>query len=283
MLAWLFARSDRSRFLLRIDDLDRRACRPEVEESQMRDLQELGLEWDGPPVRQSDRGARHQEAIAALVSAGRTYLCYCTRREVQEAAQAPHGPWPEGAYPGTCRDLDAAARAAREASGRRPALRLRAGGAVAAVHDRLHGRFEGPVDDFVIRRNDGTPAYNLAVVIDDADAGVDEVVRGADLLETTPRQVHLARLLGLPVPVYAHVPLVLGADGRRLAKRHGGASVADRAGVGGSADDVRAVLAGSLGLARPGERVTMATVLRRFDPEALPHEPWALPSWNVIA
>src|SRR5207247_4974117 len=116
--------------------------------------------------------------------------------------------------------------------GRPPALRLRAGETRVAVIDRIHGEFDGVVDDLVLRRNDGTPAYNLAVVVDDADQGVEEVVRGDDLLPSTPRQVHLARILGLPVPAHAHVPLVLAPDGSRLAKRHGAVTLADRASRG---------------------------------------------------
>src|SRR5690606_8201973 len=131
-------------------------------------------------------------------------------------ARAAHGPLPEGAYPGTCRDLDPTALAERSASGRPPALRLRTAGETVSFTDRLHGVTEARLDDMVIRRNDGVPAYNLAVVVDDAAMGVTEVVRGDDLLVSTPRQVHLARLLGLAEPAHAHVPLVLGPDGERL-------------------------------------------------------------------
>src|SRR5205823_11580686 len=138
-----------------------------------------------------------------------------------EAPRAPHAP--PGAYPGTCRDREPSPDAGRPA-----ALRLRAGDLRVAVDDRLCGHFEGVVDDFVLRRGDGTPAYNLAVVVDDIDQGIDEVVRADDLLPSTPRQVHLATLLGLPVPAHAHVPLVLAPDGNRLAKRHGAVTLADR-------------------------------------------------------
>jgi glutamyl-tRNA synthetase len=164
----------------------------------------------------------------------------------------------------------------RIAAGRRPALRLRADGAVAAFEDRLHGRVEGAVDDLVLRRNDGVPAYNLVVVVDDAAQGVDEVVRGDDLLGSTQRQVHLAGLLAVPVPSYAHVPLVLGPDGARLAKRHGAVTLADRAARGESAADVLGFLATTLGLARAGEAVTPERLLGRFDPDALPREPLVL-------
>ncbi len=277
MVAWLFARADDSRFLLRIEDLDRGACRPEHEASQRADLHAIGLDWDEPVVRQSERFARYRAVIDRLVEQGVTYRCYCTRREVLEAASAPHEHQPEGAYPGTCRELSAAEEAAHVASGRPAALRVRADGVTETFDDVLHGGCEGTVDDFVIRRNDGTPAYNLAVVVDDAEAGVQQVVRGYDLLAGTPRQVALARWLGFAIPTYAHVPLVLGPDGERLAKRHGAVTLGDRLQNGDSAAGVRALLAASLGLAALGERVSAGDLVARFDPAALPREPWVLP------
>jgi glutamyl-tRNA synthetase len=179
----------------------------------------------------------------------------------------------EGLYPGTCRSLTAAQRAEWEAAGRRPALRLRADGERVEFEDRLLGRSSSAVDDFVVRRGDGAPAYNLAVVVDDAAQGVEEVVRGADLLDSTPRQLVLARLLGLAQPRHAHVPLVLGPDGSRLAKRHGSVTLADRRALGESDADVVGWLAASAGLAEPGERVTADTLVERFDPSRLAREP----------
>jgi glutamyl-tRNA synthetase len=259
-----------------MEDPDRASVRAEHYVGQLDDLRGLGLDWDGPVARQSERGDGYRAALATLEEADLTYPCYCTRREIQEAASAPHGdPAPEGAYPGTCRTLTAADRAEREAAGRRPALRLRADpGLVVSFVDRRHGRVSAAVDDVVLRRGDGTPAYNLAVVVDDAAQGVEEVVRGDDLLLSTPRQLHLASLLGLPAPAYAHVPLVVGPDGARLAKRHGAVTLGDRAALGESPDDVRSLLAASLGLARAGERVSMSMLLARFDPDALPRAPW---------
>ena len=157
----------------------------------------------------------------ALGRAGLLYPCFCTRAEIRAAVSAPHSSAEEGAYPGTCRGLTDVERAARIAAGRRPALRVRAAGEPVVFVDRLHGRVAASVDDFVVRRNDGAFAYNLAVVVDDAAQGIGEVVRGDDLLSSTGRQLRLAALLGLSAPAHAHVPLVLGPDGSRLAKRHG--------------------------------------------------------------
>jgi glutamyl-tRNA synthetase len=142
------------------------------------------------------------------------------------------------------------------------------------VHDRVHGDHTGLVDDFVVRRGDGVPAYNLAVVVDDAAQGIGEVVRGDDLLEGTPRQVWLARVLGLPVPAHAHVPLVLGPDGERLAKRHGAVSRSELEVSGWSAEKLVGTLGASLGLAAPGEETSAQTLLDRFDPDAVVPEPW---------
>lgn len=274
LVAWLFARAAGSRFLLRVEDLDRTASRPELERGQLADLAALGIDWDGPVVRQSERFGLYDAAIARLSAAGLVYPCYCTRREIREAAAAPHEHLPEGAYPGSCRGLTAAERAAREAAGRPPALRLQAAGAEVAFSDRIAGPFAGVVDDFVIRRNDGAPAYNLAVVVDDAAQGVEEVVRGDDLLATTPRQIHLARLLGLLVPAHAHVPLVLNERGERLAKRDGAVTLADQAALGRDASAVRSLLAWSLGLCERDEPVTPATLVARFDPDRVPRAPW---------
>jgi glutamyl-tRNA synthetase len=276
LLAWLFARSQGAPFHLRIDDLDRSRVRPGVAAAQLADLAALGLDWDGPVVRQSERLERYAAAIDRLDGAGLLYPCYCTRAEIREAASAPHGPTGEGSYPGTCRDLGAAQRAERERGGRPPALRLRAGGVVVEFCDRLLGARRDVVDDLVVRRNDGAPAYNLAVVLDDAAQEVGEVVRGADLLDTTARQLHLGALLHLPAVAHAHVPLVLGPDGARLAKRHGAVTLADRGAAGQSPLEVRARLAASVGLARPGERPALDDLLARFDPDALPREPSVL-------
>lgn len=283
LLSWCFARSGNphgsgGRFLVRVEDLTtdesgvERARRDE--HHQLRDLAAVGVDHDGAVEFQSDRRADHDAAIDGLVRLGLTYPCFCSRREIREAAQAPHGPGSEGAYPGTCRELTDAGRRERISSGARPALRLRAHAEPVSVQDRLRGTVLATVDDLVLRRSDGVAAYNLAVVVDDAAQGVDQVVRGDDLLETTPRQVLLQRLLGLPTPEYAHVPLVLGPDGSRLSKRDGAVTLADRMALGESPERVVGRLARSLGLAGAHESLEAAQVLDRFDPDGIPTEPW---------
>ena len=287
LVAWLAARSSGSRFLFRSEDMDQVACRPEYEESAVRDLAALGLTHDGDVVRQSERSDLYREAIERLIADDLTYPCYCTRREVlveaTESIAAPHGARPTGAYAGTCSTLDRVGRTEREAAGRTPSLRLRSGGAAVTFTDRLAGFYEGAVDDFVIRRADGTPAYNLAVVVDDADQGIGEVVRGDDLLETTPRQIHLARVLGLSVPAYVHVPLVFGPDGERLAKRHGAVTLEDQQSMGRTPADVLAVFAVSLGLAEGGERPTLDELVQRFDVPKLQRTVWVLPQELAVS
>lgn len=265
LVAWLRARSTGGRFLLRVEDLDRERSRPEHEASQLRDLEALGLDWDGDVVRQSERDDAYATAVERLQALGLVYPCWCTRAEIRAAADAPHVDAPEGAYPGTCTHLDAKARAAHEERGRPAALRVRAGAARQTARDAVLGELTATVDDFVVRRGDGTHAYNLAVVVDDAWQGVGEVVRGDDLAASAPRQAWLAGALGHQPPTYLHVPLVLGPGGRRLAKRDGAVTLAERLELGETADDVRAHLAASLGLCGPDERPSPAELVSRFE------------------
>ena len=273
LIAWCAARSVGGRFLMRVEDLTTGAAAV-AEAEQQQALAMLGITHDGAILRQSEGSDRHRAAIGRIVQEGSTYPCYCSRREIRDAATAPHGSGPEGAYPGTCRDLTPADRAKRERSGRRPALRLRAEGVTVHFRDRVVGPCSGVVDDLVLSRADGIASYNLAVVIDDAEQAVDQVVRGDDLLETTPRQVLLQGLLGLATPEYAHVPLVLGPDGARLSKRHGSVGLAEQLERGATADQVVGLLAWSLGLADPGESMSAPQVLERFDLDALPRGAW---------
>lgn len=265
VLAWLFARSTGRRFLMRVEDLDR--ARAGSEAAQLRDLAALGIDWDGDSVRQTDRSGLYDDAIQRLSASGLTYECFCTRREIQEAPSAPHAPL--GAYPGTCRELSRAERDQKRAS-RPAAIRLRAAVQSLTIQDGLRGTYRGVVDDFVLRRNDGVTAYNLAVVVDDAAQDIDQVVRGDDLLPSTPRQAYLGSLLDIPTPEYFHVPLVLNAAGARLAKRDGAVTLTDLAAAGMPADAVRELILASLGLAAP----SLVGALADFHPARLPLEPW---------
>lgn len=262
VLAWLFARSTGRRFLIRVEDLDDRTHN-DVALRQLADLAAIGVTWDAEPEWQSHHRQRYDAVIDGLAKRGLVYECHCSRKDILNAPRAPHAP--EGAYPGTCRDLKDSERTQRREAGRPPALRLRAEAAEYTVTDLIHGPYTGVVDDFVLRRGDGVPAYNLAVVVDDAHSGIDQVVRGDDLLTSSPRQAYLAGLLGHPEPVYAHVPLALNAEGKRLAKRDGAVTLSEL-GVPRAWE----LITGSLG----SNASTMAELLSRFDPARLPREPW---------
>jgi glutamyl-tRNA synthetase len=262
-LAWLFARSTGRRFLARVEDLDDRTF-PEIGARQVADLAAIGVTWDEPPEHQTAHEHRYHAVVDDLIARGLTFECFCSRKDILSAPRAPHAP--EGAYPGTCRDLSDADRSARRAAADRPpALRLRSDVTSYTVTDLLHGEYTGVVDDFVLRRFDGVPAYNLAVVVDDAAQCVDQVVRGDDLLSSSPRQAYLARLLGYPEPTYAHVPLALNTEGKRLAKRDGAVTLAEL-----GVEHALTLIASSLGYAA----TTLDGMLGEFEPAALPREPW---------
>jgi len=273
LLAWLFARSGGAKLLWRFEDLDG-AVREDYYDHQLRDFERIGLNWDGEIFRQSERLHLYRDAIEDLKRQGLTYRCWCTRREVREAAVAPHSHLPEGAYSGKCRQLTARETSENERSGRNPAIRIVSESQLIKIDDRQLGSFEGSVDDFVLCRGDLTPSYNLAAVIDDADMGVTEVVRGDDLLPTTPRQIYLFDLLGLEPPSYAHVPLVLTHSGDRLAKRDGAVTLDDRLALGESELDVLNYLLSSLELRNIGSLGELDQIARYFDPSALPTSPW---------
>jgi glutamyl-tRNA synthetase len=263
LLAWMFARSTERRFLLRVEDLDDRTFAG-VARRHVADLAALGLTWDEPPKYQTAHEDRYRAVIEELTERGLTFECFCSRRDILAAPRAPHAP--QGAYPGTCRELtDGQRAAARREAERPPALRLRSEVAEFTVLDVLHGEYTGVVDDFVLRRGDGVPAYNLAVVVDDSAQDVDQVVRGDDLLSSTPRQAYLGSLLGYPTPSYAHVPLVLNVDRKRLAKRDGAVTLAEL-----GVDRALALIAASLGFTA----TTVEGMLAEFDAARLPRTAW---------
>ncbi|MDR0593645.1 MAG: tRNA glutamyl-Q(34) synthetase GluQRS [Bifidobacteriaceae bacterium] len=275
VVAHLAARRDGLGFRLRLEDLDDR-CRPEFARRQLADLTALGLTWDGPVLRQSERPDVYDAAVAELAGRGLVYECYCSRRDILEAPRAPHHP--PGAYPGACRRLSAAERSRRRLT-KAPAVRLRAEVAQFGVVDRLAGPSLQPVDDFILRRADGLAAYNLAVVVDDAAQGVTQVTRGDDLLTSSGRQSYLASLLGLAPVSYLHLPLVYNAAGRRLSKRDSalaGPALFERL---GGPSGVLAAIARSIGLDAPGGpdiRAQMNALLERFDLAALEIGAWTV-------
>ena len=262
VVAWCTARASGLEFLVRVEDLLRIPQSDAIEETQLADLAVLGITSDLAVVRQSERSHLYEAALATLAERGITYECYCTRREIAAeiaaSVSAPHGRSlgrTSDHYPGTCARLSERERRQRQREGRPAALRVTGTTSEISGTDLVAGTFSATVDDFVVRRGDGIAAYNLAVVIDDAAQGVTQVVRGNDLLESTPRQMFLQSLLGLPTPAYAHVPLVVGSDGERLAKRHagtdGGVTLRELQSAGRYLGDVMAGLLMSTGWVGP--------------------------------
>jgi glutamyl-tRNA synthetase len=290
LLAWLHARASGASFVLRMEDLDRGRVREDARVAQPLDLYWMGLDWDeGPdvggefgPYVQSQRTARYQAALAQLASRGDVYECYCSRKEIAAAASAPHdGDEDEGpVYPGTCRDR----------SGGRPgvaaAIRFRTPDRPVTFVDEIYGcRTCWPqreIGDFVVRRRDGVAAYQLAVVVDDAAMRITDVVRGADLLASTARQILLYEALDLSPPRWTHVPLMLGEDGQRLAKRHGAPSLRELRELEVMPERVVGWLAATCGLVRMGAECTVRELIARFDTGILTVEPTvvAIPKWE---
>nr|WP_239479109.1 tRNA glutamyl-Q(34) synthetase GluQRS [Rothia sp. ZJ1223] len=277
LFAWLFARSTGRSFVMRVEDLDR--VQEGAAQRQLDDLASLGIDWDGEVIWQSERLEAHRDAVENLRERGVVYECFCTRKEIQQAASAPHAA--PGAYPGTCRHLTDSEREERRAV-RPPALRLAADIREFTVQDYYAGEYTGAVDDFVLVRNDGKPAYNLAAVVDDAFSTVDQVVRGDDLLSSAPRQAYLASLLGLTVPAYAHVPLALNVEGKRLAKRDGAVTLVQLRAAGISTDQVMHMISSSIPLrswcGQGGFHLprTASQMLEVFDPDAISLQPWVV-------
>lgn len=268
--------------LLRIENLDAHNSSSVNEVLQQRDLDLLGITYESLILRQSERFDIYSEVVADLRSRDLVYSCYCSRREIREAVSAPQGNYAHLAYPGTCRRLSTAERRDKERSGRSPALRLRTNGEHYTVRDRLAGDTVVDVDDFVLQRNDGVPSYNLAVVVDDESQGVEQIVRGDDLLSSTGRHLHLQDLLGYRTPEYAHVPLVLGGDGDRLAKRHGAVTVSDLSALGLDISDVLSVLGESIGCRVDTPR-TASDLLADFSWDRVPRDVWTIPAvWQTV-
>ena len=288
LLAWLSARQKGGRVILRIEDLDTARCPRRYGEQMCRDIQWLGLDWDegpvigGPsgPYEQSRRTALYQAALERLEAQGLVYPCFCTRAELH-AASAPHREDGQVVYPGTCRGLTAeqAAERARR-TGRAPALRLWVPEEEITFIDGHMGEYGEwlPEDcgDFLLRRSDGMFAYQLAVVVDDAAMGVTEVVRGADLLASTPRQLLLYRLLRLEAPAFYHFPLLLGSDGQRLSKRNADAGL-DTLGERYTASEILGKLAYLAGFNPSAEPRSGESLLADFAWEKVPRADIRIP------
>lgn len=284
LLAWLDARSRGGRFIMRMEDLDAGRVREEYYDTQLRDLRWLGLDWDegpdvgGPnaPYLQSERRELYRAALERLSAEGLLYECFCTRREILEAASAPHASDDEGPqYPGTCLRLRPSEIEERRDAGP-AALRFRTPHGPVGFRDLVQGDVsfdpEREVGDFVVRRKDGVAAYQLSVAVDDARMGVTHVVRGADLLPSTARQILLYRALGLDPPEWIHVPLLLAPDGERLAKRDDAPSVRELREGGKDPRRVVGWLAQSCGLVGTPEPVSPADLVDGFSLGLLPRE-----------
>jgi glutamyl-tRNA synthetase len=269
LLNWLWARKEGAKIVLRIEDIDSPRVKADATQQALDDLRWLGLDWDEGPFVQTERLALYEAALAKLGA----YPCVCTRKEVEAAASAPHGPEDDGPrYPGTCRGKFASADEARAKSGREPAWRFPVEPGEVVFTDLFAGekRFDvaKTTGDFVVAKASG-PAYQLAVVVDDAAMGITHVVRGDDLLPSTPRQILLYRKLGLEPPAFIHLPLVVGEDGKRLAKRHGDTRVSMYREAGVAPARLLALLARWSCLP---ERATAGEMVADFALEKVPHE-----------
>ncbi|WP_438445822.1 tRNA glutamyl-Q(34) synthetase GluQRS [Gorillibacterium sp. sgz5001074] len=284
LLAWLQVRAAGGSFILRMEDIDRPRSKPEYAARILEDLRWLGLDWEeGPdtggafePYVQSERTSLYLEALDKLRSSGRVYPCYCSRAELMAVASAPHGLASEGpVYAGTCRSLSPEERMEREAR-KTPSLRFAVPAESMDYLDLAAGRQHFPPGaggDFIVRRADGILAYQLAVVVDDAAMGITDVLRGWDLMDSTPRQIWLFRALGLVPPQYAHVPLLYGPDGERLSKRHGSVALSPMREAGVRPETVTGLLAYWSGLLDRPEPVKPSELIGGFNLSLVPRSP----------
>lgn len=284
LINWLLARRNGWKIILRIEDIDSPRIKRGADLQAIDDLRWLGIDWDQGPIYQSQRMDRYRAAIDRLIASGAAYPCVCTRKEIDRAASAPHASDGADVYPGTCRDRFSSIDQARRATGREPAIRFDTRGQTLDYEDVFSGHHHFDVErdlgDFVIAKADHTPAYQLAVVVDDAEMQVTDIVRADDLIDSTPRQILLYRALDLAdrIPRYMHLPLVIGPDGRRLAKRHGDTRIATYRQAGATPADMLQLLASWCGIpalessTRP---TTAADLIKTFDPAQIPHHPIA--------
>lgn len=277
LVNWMMARQGGWRILLRIEDIDGPRIKLGAAQQAIEDLRWLGIDFDEGPVYQSERLDLYAAAAARLLSAGNAYPCVCTRKEIELAASAPHAEDGAAVYPGRCRGRFRDMADAFAQSGRAPAIRFTVPDRTLTFTDRFAGeQATNPardLGDFVVAKSDGTPAYQLAVVVDDAAAGVTHIVRGDDLLGSTPRQILLYDALGMreAIPQYWHLPLIVGTDGRRLAKRHGDTRLSHYRQAGVTPQRMLALLARWCGVDATSE-IETRELLARFDIARLPRE-----------
>lgn len=293
LLSWLQIRSAGGQFILRIEDIDKPRSRPHYAEQALSDLRWLGLDWDegpdigGPfsPYVQSEREEQYEAALEQLLVKDKLYPCFCSRADLQAIASAPHGLSAEGpAYPGLCRHLTPSERVERAAS-KQPSLRFAMPDHPITYVDEAAGPqtfAPGAGSDFVVKRADGIISYQLAVVVDDAAMGITDVLRGYDLLDSTPRQLLLYEALSLTPPRFAHVPLLLGPDGNRLAKRHGAISLASIRERGLPPELVIGVLAYWSGLHDRPEPIAASELITSFDLHQVPKAPIVVDDSSLI-
>ena len=284
LLAWLAARSQGGQVLLRLEDIDPQRSRPDYAAALQEDLRWLGLDWDygpdtgGPcgPYVQSQRGRIYDAALTRLEQSGQSYPCFCTRKELRQLAAAPHMDDAGAAYPGTCRHLCEAQVQAMLGAGRKACVRLRCPDAPIRFTDTVMGPQKFLLSqcggDFALRRSDGVMAYQMAVAVDDALMGVTQVVRGRDILPSTPRQIALLELLGYGAPSYAHVPLLLDAEGERLAKRHNSLSLRCLREQGVDPRRITGLLGHLAGLTFSARSASPAELMPAFDWSRLPRQ-----------
>lgn len=254
---------------MRVEDLDGPRVKKGADQKMLDELAWLGLTWEAPAVYQSRRAENYRAALKKLIEAGMAYPCVCSRRDIQQAGGAPHAEDAADAYSGTCRGRFRCADEAA-ATGRPMAWRIRVTDEPIEVADRFAGtktyNLAATCGDFVIFKSDGLAAYQLAVTIDDADFGIDSIVRGDDLLESAARQIHLRRLLGLPEKVaYWHLPLVVGHDGKRLAKRHGDTRLEHYRSRGASPERILGLLGFWCGMLDRRRETAIDELLAAFD------------------
>ena len=271
LMAWASVRSQNGSLILRVEDLDIRAHNPQYTSLLLDDLQWLGLTWDKGPYYQSRRTELYQEALLDLRQQGLLYPCFCSRADLH-AAQAPHASDGTYVYAGTCRNLSQSER--KELSSHKiPATRIHVPNKIYAFEDKVYGstsqNLAESCGDFIVRRADGVFAYQLAVVVDDADMGITEVVRGSDLLSSTPRQLYLQDVLGLSHLTYAHLPLLVAPDGRRLSKRNHDLDLGVLRSQGKTPEEILGFLAYCVGLTEENEPLSAVQIANRFSWETL--------------